>query len=121
MPMRTMPVIGSVTAAMSASIGVAICVIASRKITTSTSLLMMSAITNAAHLPIHPLVASQDAPANAIGAQHHGNQQQRLTDQQREPDDEDRGDHQPGQEDRHDRPDTGSGDVDAGQAGDMRG
>src|SRR3546814_19831965 len=64
----TMPEIGSVTADKSASIGVETCVIAMRNTTTSTSLEMMSATTNAAHFPIHPRVTSHAAPANATGA-----------------------------------------------------
>ncbi len=63
-----MPVIGSVIAVRSASIGVAICVIAMRNTTTSTSLDTINASTNAAHFPIHPRVASHAAPANASGA-----------------------------------------------------
>src|SRR5699024_4629196 len=64
----TMPVIGSVIAVRSASMGVAIWVIAIRSTTTSTSLLMIRAITNAAHFPIHDRLASHAAPANASGA-----------------------------------------------------
>src|SRR5699024_12269039 len=63
-----MPVIGSVIAVRSISIGVAICVIAMRNTTTSTNLDTINASTNAAHFPIHPRVASQAAPANASGA-----------------------------------------------------
>ena len=41
---------------------------ATRKITTSTSLERIRAITNVAHFPNHPLVASHENPARAIGA-----------------------------------------------------
>ncbi|AJO56850.1 hypothetical protein BF96_00115 [Micrococcus luteus] len=41
---------------------------ATRNIKTRTSLEQISAMTNIAHLPIHPLLASHDAPENARGA-----------------------------------------------------
>ena len=49
-------------------IGAATWVIATRNITTSTSLEQISATTNIAHLLIHPLVASHDEPDRARGA-----------------------------------------------------
>ncbi|MPN25543.1 hypothetical protein SDC9_172955 [bioreactor metagenome] len=64
----TIPVMGSVTADRSASIGVATWVIAMRKTTTRTSLETINATTKAAHLPIQERVTSHAAPANATGA-----------------------------------------------------
>ena len=54
-----------------------------------------------------------------IGARFHpidGDQQQGFADEQREPHDRRRADSESGEEDRQDRADTGSGDVDGGQA-----
>ncbi|KZE90482.1 hypothetical protein AVP41_00001 [Microbacterium sp. TNHR37B] len=47
--------------------GAETCAIATRKMTTRTSLEKIRAITKVAHLPNHPLVASHVAPASAIG------------------------------------------------------
>jgi hypothetical protein len=64
----TIPAMGSLTEARSASIGAETWVIATRNITTRTSLEQIRATTNIAHFPIHPREASQDAPLNASGA-----------------------------------------------------
>src|SRR5690625_3337024 len=66
--MSTIPAIGSGIDAKSRSIGAETWVTATRKITTSTSFEAIRAMTNAAHLVNHPLVASQDAPDRAMGA-----------------------------------------------------
>ncbi len=66
--MSTIPAMGSLIDARSASMGAETWVIATRNITTSTSLEQISATTNIAHFPIHPREASQDAPLNASGA-----------------------------------------------------
>ena len=66
--MSTIPAIGSAMDAKSRSMGAETWVIATRKITTSTSFEAMSAITNAAHLVNQPLVASQLLPERAMGA-----------------------------------------------------
>ncbi|WP_182049345.1 hypothetical protein [Changpingibacter yushuensis] len=59
---------GSLTDARSASMGADTWVIATRNMTTRTSLEQIRATTNIAHFPIHPRLASQDAPLNASGA-----------------------------------------------------
>src|SRR3546814_11756616 len=64
----TTPAIGSLTDCRSASIGADTWAVARRKITTSTSLDKIRAITNVAHFPIQPRVWSHEAPAKAIGA-----------------------------------------------------
>src|SRR3546814_21116466 len=64
----TTPAIGSLTDCRSASIGAETRAVASRKITTSTSLDKISAITKVTHLPTQPRVWSQEAPARAMGA-----------------------------------------------------
>ena len=63
----TIPAIGSLMEARSASMGAETCATATRKITTSTSFDRISAITNATHFVNHPLAASHVAPASAIG------------------------------------------------------
>src|SRR3546814_20709945 len=68
MSIGTTPAIGSLTDCRSASIGADTWAVASRKITTSTSLDKISAITNVAHFPIQPRVWSHEAPARAMGA-----------------------------------------------------
>ncbi len=67
MNISTTPAIGSEMEARSASIGAETCPIATRKITTRTSLEKIRAITNAAHLANQPFVASHVAPARATG------------------------------------------------------
>ena len=59
---------GSLIDARSASMGADTWVTATRNITTRTSLEQTRATTNIAHFPIHPRLASQDAPLNASGA-----------------------------------------------------
>src|SRR5690625_1588439 len=66
--MSTIPAIGSAMDAKSRSMGAETWVIATRKITTSTSFEAIRAMTKAAHLVNHPLVASQLLPESAIGA-----------------------------------------------------
>lgn len=68
MNINTTPAMGSLIDARSSSIGAETWVIATRKITTSTSFDRIKAITNVAHFPNHPLVASHENPARAIGA-----------------------------------------------------
>ena len=64
----TIPAMGSLIDARSVSMGAETCVIATRNITTSTSLEQISATTNIAHFPIHPREASHEAPEKASGA-----------------------------------------------------
>ncbi|TVS24863.1 hypothetical protein EKI51_04290 [Corynebacterium sanguinis] len=61
------PAIGSEMDARSASMGAETWPMATRKITTRTSLEKMRAMTKVAHLANHPLVASHVAPARATG------------------------------------------------------
>src|SRR5699024_1572780 len=61
----TIPAIGSDTEDRSPSIGADTWVIATRNMTTRTSLEQIRAMTNIAHFPIHPRVASHEAPENA--------------------------------------------------------
>ena len=68
MNINTTPAIGSLIDARSSSIGAETWVIATRKITTSTSFDKIKAITNVAHFPNQPLVASHETPARAMGA-----------------------------------------------------
>src|SRR3546814_14925310 len=63
----TTPAIGSLTDCRSASIGAETWAVASRKITTSTSLAKISANTKVDHLPIQPRGWSHGAPARASG------------------------------------------------------
>ena len=65
--MRTTPAMGSLMDARSSSMGAETCAIATRKMTTRTSLEKIRAITKAAHLANQPLVASHVAPASATG------------------------------------------------------
>ena len=65
---NTTPAMGSLTEARSPSMGEAAWVIATRNITTRTSLEAINATTNIAHLLIHSRDASHDAPENASGA-----------------------------------------------------
>ncbi|TKW74296.1 MAG: hypothetical protein DI610_07325, partial [Staphylococcus hominis] len=55
-------------------------------------------------------------PGQGDRPEHDGDQQQGFADEQREPHDRRRADSESGEEDRQDRADTGSGDVDGGQA-----
>src|SRR5699024_5284587 len=64
----TIPAMGSAIEARSASMGAEIWVMATRKITTSTSLEKIRATTKVAHLENQPFVASHEAPARAMGA-----------------------------------------------------
>src|SRR3954452_19098656 len=68
MSMSTTPAIGWLTDCRSASIGAETCAVASRKITTRTTLDTISAMTNCAHLLTQDLVWSQLDPASAMGA-----------------------------------------------------
>nr|BFF10406.1 hypothetical protein GCM10025699_17090 [Microbacterium flavescens] len=67
MNISTMPAIGSLIDARSASMGADTWATATRKMTTRTSFDKISATTNAAHFPNHPFVVSHAAPARAIG------------------------------------------------------
>jgi hypothetical protein len=73
------------------------------------------ATTNIAHFPIHPRLASHDAPENASGANTTATSSSAFPDEQGQPHDRGGGDREAGHEDRDDRPDTGGGDVDADQ------
>src|SRR3954462_9999384 len=68
MSMSTTPAIGWLTDWRSVSIGAETCAVASRKITTRTTLETIIAITKVAHLLTQARVWSQLDPASAMGA-----------------------------------------------------